>query len=173
MVLLATLDLDGPVELFEEYDPGEGVGKRDPAKRPHLVRPAEELAGEPQRAAEEQGEVAPAGDAEGGKPSREVFGRDPFSPLAVQRDQVGAGGDAFRNTVPFGGEDFLRGAAVHVFFADFDDLDREVAAETSSVVGAAVSGPALELADSDDGGPPDHSMPKSWPAASPRASPRA
>lgn len=107
--------------------------------------------------------MASAGDAEGDQPSREVFGGDPFSAFAVERDDVGADRDSFRDAFPFGGEDFLRGAAVHVVFADFDDLDREVAAETSRIVGAAVGGPALELADGDDGGASDHSMPKSWP----------
>jgi hypothetical protein len=78
-----------------------------------------------------------------------------------ERYQVGAARDALCYAFPFGGEDLLRGAAVRVLFGDLDDLDREVAAEAFRVVGAAVGGPALQPADGDNGGAPDHSKPKS------------
>ena len=37
VILLAAVYLDRAVELFEEDDPGEGVGKCDPAERPQFV----------------------------------------------------------------------------------------------------------------------------------------
>src|SRR5215210_8092302 len=173
MVFLAPLDLYGPVELLEEHDAGEGVGERDLPERPRLVRPAHQPGREAQGAADKNRYVAPAGVAEGDEPAREVFGGDALSPLPVQGDEMGAGWDSFRDAFLLSGEDLSRGAAVHVFLADLDDLDREVAAKTFRVLRAAFPGPAVELADGDDGGASDHSMPKSWPAASPRASPRA
>src|SRR5215210_3465909 len=173
MLFLAPLDLYGPVELLEEHDAGEGVWQRDLPERPRLVRPAHQPGPAAQGAADKNRYVAPAGDAEGDEPAREVFGGGALSPLPVQGDEVGAGWDSFRDAFLLGGEDLLGGAAVHVFLADLDDLDREVAAEAFRVVGAAFRGPAFELADGDDGGASDHSMPKSWSAASPRASPRA
>ena len=63
MVSLPAFYLDSPVDLLEEDDPRQRVWQGDPPEGQVLVRSSEHLRGEPERAAEHEGDVTIAGDA--------------------------------------------------------------------------------------------------------------
>ncbi len=57
MVSLAAFDLGRAVELLQEYDPRERVRQGHPPEGEHLVGLCEQLWGEPQGPAENEGHV--------------------------------------------------------------------------------------------------------------------
>jgi hypothetical protein len=122
MILLPALYLDGPVELLQEDDPGHGVGKRDVSQGQAFVSPLERLRGEAERAAEDEGYVAAAGDTQRGELLGELFGRDGLSPPPVEGDHVCSGGQALEQAFSLGGQYLFPGVAVHVYFRDRSPL---------------------------------------------------
>src|SRR5918994_364761 len=158
MILLPALYLDGPVELFQENDPSHGVRKRDVSEGQAFVSPLEHLRGEAERAAEDEGYVAAAVDAQSGELLGEFFGGDGLSPLPVEGDHVCSGGQALEQAFSLGGQHLFPGVAVHVYFWDLDHFDGEVAPQAFQVVVAARCGPALKPSDRHNSGAPDHSI---------------
>src|SRR5215212_6658959 len=166
MILFPALNLDGAVDLFQEHDPGKGVREGDRAERPEFPGTSHYFRGEAQRAADREGDVAAAGDAEVFEFLRVSFRRKLLSLLPVKGGHVRVGGQELQDTVSFCGEHFFAGAPIDVFFCDFDDVYLEVAAQSLCVVFGGFSGPAPGFSDADDGAATDHSIPKSCPAAS-------
>jgi hypothetical protein len=73
MILLPALYLDGAVDLFEEDYSGEGVREGDPAEGPEFPGDFQDFGGETQGAADREGDVALARDAEVFELLREFF----------------------------------------------------------------------------------------------------
>jgi hypothetical protein len=156
VVLFSALDLDGTVELFEKHHPSQGVREGDRAEGPEFPAASQYFGEESQCAADRDGEVALTGDAEVIEFLRESFRRELLSPLPVEGDEVRVGGQALEDTVSFPGEYFFAGAPVDVFFCDFDDVYRKVAAQPSGVVFGSFGSPAPGLSDADDGAATNH-----------------
>ena len=69
MIPLAPIYLRRAAELLQKDHTRQGVRQGDGTEGDEGVRPREHLRGEPQRATEDESDVAPAGEAQGVQPS--------------------------------------------------------------------------------------------------------
>lgn len=162
MILLPALYLDGPVELFEENDASEGVRECDLSEGQAFVRLSENSRRETEGTPDHESHVAASRDAKRRELSRKLLRGEWLSSLSIQGDYVCSCGEPLEEALAFDSEHVLGGAAVHVLFRDFDDLNGEIAPEAAEVVLAACRCPAFQPPYGHDGGTPYHSNSKSW-----------
>src|SRR5215210_6395702 len=144
MIPLAPVYLRRAVELLQEDHPRQGVRQGDGAEGSEGVRPRQHLRGESQRAAEDEGDVALAREAQGVQPSFKFLRGERLALLPVQGDHVRPRGYPPEEPPGLGGEHLLGRAPVKVFLRNLDDLYREVPPEPLQVVSTALVGPSLQ-----------------------------
>jgi hypothetical protein len=117
----------GAKQLLQEDHSGELVRKRDRPERDPLGRPLQHLAREAERPAEHEADVSPGAPSfleEGGK----LLARQRPA-LAVERAEVGVGGDAPQNRLAL---------ALGIALGELDRLEARMAAEQPLVMGDVV-----------------------------------
>lgn len=94
MIWFTAADFESAVELFDEEESDHLVGEGEGGEGEFFGRRFEDGGGEAEGAADDDGEVAFAGEGEGVEPGGEVFGGEAGA-AAVEDDEVTGRADGF------------------------------------------------------------------------------